>query len=201
MAVVRATILQASLVLLDKHGLDGLTMRRLAQAVGIQAPSLYWHYRDKQALLADMAEAMVQQVDWGIDRRQDFRLVLQQLAERLLFALLARRDGATVYAANTVGGPNRLRLVNSCISVLTTAGFDADTATRSTGVLLSYTLGHALLAQAHMQRGTLSDQASVDHTAQFGFGVKAIIAGMGAPPVEDAQFVAIMRAFSSVRQA
>lgn len=201
MAVDRATILKASLVLLDKHGLDGVTMRRLAQAVGVQAPSLYWHYRDKQALLADMAEALVEQVDWGIDRRQDFRLVVQQLAERLLFALLARRDGATVYAATTIAGPNHARLVNSCIVIFTTAGFDSETATRSTGVLFSYILGHALVAQAHMQRGTLSiDQASVDHTAQFGFGVRAIIAGMG-PPIEDAQVVALMRVFSSVRQA
>ncbi len=42
--------------LLDEAGFDGLTMRGLAQKLGIKAASLYWHVRDKQELLGLLAE-------------------------------------------------------------------------------------------------------------------------------------------------
>ena len=48
--------MQAAFAILDDDGPDGLTMRRLAHAVGIQAPSLYKHVRDKEALEAALIE-------------------------------------------------------------------------------------------------------------------------------------------------
>ena len=45
-------IVEAARQLLEEEGLDGLTMRRLAERLGIRAPSLYKHFPDKQALEA-----------------------------------------------------------------------------------------------------------------------------------------------------
>src|SRR5260370_28603336 len=56
--VKQELIVQAALTLLDEVGLEGLTMRRLATALKIQAPSLYWHFPNKQALLDGMADAI-----------------------------------------------------------------------------------------------------------------------------------------------
>ena len=47
-----AEILEASLQLLESGGADALTMRSLAEALGIKAPSLYRHYADRAALEA-----------------------------------------------------------------------------------------------------------------------------------------------------
>jgi len=54
--VKQELIVRAALTLLDEVGLEGLTMRRLATALKIQAPSLYWHFPKKQALLDGMAD-------------------------------------------------------------------------------------------------------------------------------------------------
>ncbi|SNY50920.1 TetR/AcrR family transcriptional regulator [Paractinoplanes atraurantiacus] len=52
-------IVAAAVELADRDGLDGLSMRRLAQHLGVDAMSIYYHLRDKDALLAAMADAVV----------------------------------------------------------------------------------------------------------------------------------------------
>src|ERR1700745_1360038 len=54
MALDRAQVVTAAIELLDEVGLDGLTLRRLAQELGVQAPALYWHFKNKQELLDQM---------------------------------------------------------------------------------------------------------------------------------------------------
>ena len=55
MKVNRDIIVQAALRLLDDTGLEDLTLRKLAQALDIQAPTLYWHFKSKDALIDEMA--------------------------------------------------------------------------------------------------------------------------------------------------
>lgn len=50
-AVARRTILERAWELADERGLDAWTMRELAQAVGVRAPSLYGHFDGKSAIL------------------------------------------------------------------------------------------------------------------------------------------------------
>ena len=61
MAVTRDDVIQTAIQLLQEVGLDGLTLRRLATELGISAPTLYWHVKDKRELLDLMSEAMVRQ--------------------------------------------------------------------------------------------------------------------------------------------
>ena len=46
------TVIRAALDLLNEVGVDGLTTRKLAERLGVQQPALYWHFRNKRALLA-----------------------------------------------------------------------------------------------------------------------------------------------------
>ncbi|MFG1993248.1 TetR/AcrR family transcriptional regulator [Actinoplanes sp. NPDC048988] len=55
-------IVAAAVELADRDGLDGLSMRRLAQHLGVDAMSIYYHLRDKDALLAAMADAVVREI-------------------------------------------------------------------------------------------------------------------------------------------
>ena len=45
------TVIRAALDLLNEVGVDGLTTRKLAERLGVQQPALYWHFRNKRALL------------------------------------------------------------------------------------------------------------------------------------------------------
>ncbi|MDF2848837.1 MAG: TetR family transcriptional regulator, partial [Oerskovia sp.] len=55
----RERVVRAALALLDEVGLDGLTLRRLAQDLGVKAPALYWHFASKADLLHEMAATML----------------------------------------------------------------------------------------------------------------------------------------------
>ena len=47
----RESVIDAALELLNETGIDGLTTRKLAQKLGIEQPTLYWHVKNKRALL------------------------------------------------------------------------------------------------------------------------------------------------------
>ena len=51
----RTIILAQSFAILNQMGLEGLTLRRLATRLGVQAPAIYWHFKSKQDLLDEMA--------------------------------------------------------------------------------------------------------------------------------------------------
>ena len=58
----REAVIQAALGMLDTVGVDGLSMRALADRLGVKAASLYWHIRDKDQLLELVAEAVLDRV-------------------------------------------------------------------------------------------------------------------------------------------
>jgi len=53
----------AALAIVDRDGLDGLSMRKLATALKVSAPALYFHYQTKDQLLDDVASEIMEQVD------------------------------------------------------------------------------------------------------------------------------------------
>src|SRR5262245_21552278 len=57
-------IVDESLRLLNEQGLAGVSLRNLARRLGISAPSLYWHFPDKSALLGAVIERLF---DAGLD--------------------------------------------------------------------------------------------------------------------------------------
>ena len=56
--LTREDLVRAGLEVLDEAGIDGLTMRSVAARLGVQSASLYWHVRDKDELLALIADAI-----------------------------------------------------------------------------------------------------------------------------------------------
>lgn len=61
-----ADIVDAAIEVLDRQGLPALSMRRIADALGIQASALYWHFPDKQTLLAAVSERILRGSDDAI---------------------------------------------------------------------------------------------------------------------------------------
>ncbi|MFC6236032.1 TetR/AcrR family transcriptional regulator, partial [Leucobacter soli] len=58
----RADVVEAALRVLDAHGLENCSMRRVAAELGVQPSALYHHVPDKQTLLALMADEIVRGV-------------------------------------------------------------------------------------------------------------------------------------------
>ena len=59
MAIEREKILEAALALVNEVGLDQFTTRKLAERLGIQQPALYWHFRNKSALLDELNDLIL----------------------------------------------------------------------------------------------------------------------------------------------
>src|SRR5690606_6450184 len=103
MAVTRDEVIRTAMRLLDEVGLDGLTLRRLASALHISAPTLYWHVKDKRDLLDAMAEAMVRahrETEPPIPEDWPWHERIAESMRQQYRALLAYRDGARVMAGN-----------------------------------------------------------------------------------------------------
>src|SRR5690349_16139343 len=58
----RERLVGAALGLIQEEGLDGLSMRALAESLQVKAASLYWHVRDRDELLELLAEAILDKV-------------------------------------------------------------------------------------------------------------------------------------------
>lgn len=150
MQLHRADVVNGALALLDTDGLDALTMRKLATHLGVQAGALYWHFRDKRALLDAMAERLVEGVGEPVpDGTWDERLTV--LAGRVHRALLSHRDGARVVAGTYVAESNHRLAGRLSVTILREAGLPLEQAIWATFTLLYYILGHTVEEQAQAE--------------------------------------------------
>jgi len=61
-------VLAAAVALADEHGIQALTMRRLAVNLGVEAMSLYYHLPDKETLLDGVAETVVEEITTAVEQ-------------------------------------------------------------------------------------------------------------------------------------
>jgi TetR/AcrR family transcriptional regulator, tetracycline repressor protein len=204
MQLHREDVLAGALALLDAEGLEGLTMRKLAAQLGVQAGALYWHFKHKQALLDAMADAVLAEAD-GPPPQGTWEQQLAELGARLRRALLARRDGARVVAGTFTTGPNTLRTGAMAVEILRSAGVPADRAGWAGFSLGYYVLGHCIEEQAQAELaeeggwaakvagsaehdGSYFDQAmtatiTADPAERFAYGLQLLICGIGTQSV------------------
>jgi TetR/AcrR family tetracycline transcriptional repressor len=150
MQLHREDVLAGALTLLDAEGLDGLTMRKLAAQLGVQAGALYWHFKHKQALLDAMADALLAEAD-GPPPQGTWEQQLAELGGRLRRALLGHRDGARVVAGTFTAEPNTLRIGAVSVEILRSAGVPADRAGWAGFSLGYFVLGHCIEEQAQAE--------------------------------------------------
>jgi TetR/AcrR family transcriptional regulator, tetracycline repressor protein len=157
-ALDRAQVIGAAIELLDEVGLDGLTLRRLAEQLGVQAPALYWHFKNKQELLDQMvvaisaAEAPVQLPDAG----QSWDDWLARRARDIRRSLNSHRDGAML-AASAHPQPSQWRDIEAQISALAEAGMRPADAMRAMLTVGNYVSGFTLEEQSDRLRGSLAN--------------------------------------------
>lgn len=120
----RERLVSAALDLLDEAGLEGLTMRTLAERLGMRAASLYWHIRNKDQLLGLLAEAIVAEVPEPAPDLS-WRGQLEAFATDYRDVLRSHRDGARVVMAAQPAAP---RLYERLVRSLLAAGFDGEVA-------------------------------------------------------------------------
>jgi TetR/AcrR family tetracycline transcriptional repressor len=149
MKINAGVIASTALRLLNDVGLDGLTMRVVAKELDVQAAALYWHVKNKQQLLDQMAAIILTEaVDGTAVPAQDWQDQLRQWARELRRAMLRYRDGARVFAGTNVTDPVVFRSTERSLRTMRDAGFSVREAARSVPALLHYTVGYTIEEQA-----------------------------------------------------
>jgi AcrR family transcriptional regulator len=139
----RERLVGEALALLDEVGLDDLSMRRLADRLGVTAASFYWYVRDKDELLALLADAISGEMPLP-DLNLPWREALEVGARNLRRVALSHRDGARVLAATMPTGPHRLRAIDALLGVLHRAGFPPGDVTDLSYLYNAYLVGFML---------------------------------------------------------
>jgi len=152
--LTKDAIVQAALDLLDKAGMDGLTMRALAARLGVQAPALYWHVRSKQALLDEMATRIWRHIGeamTGLPPDLPWREFMATYAATVRRELLAHRDGAKAFSGTTFTDPDVPRRQEDTFARLARHGFTVREAARALVLLHDFTIGFCVEEQAVAQ--------------------------------------------------
>lgn len=181
MALSRADVLAKALEILDTYGLADLTMRRLATALTVQPGALYWHYANKQELLAAVTDRILTEVRSPAPD-DDWRRALPQWAGSLRSVLLAHRDGAELTSSALALSLGTLRPQEPLVRLLVSAGLSATDAEAIGETALHLTLGLALNEQSRAQAvalGVIEGPAPDDHDA-LDLGIDLLSRGVSA---------------------
>jgi TetR/AcrR family tetracycline transcriptional repressor len=166
MKVDRRGIIDTALELLNEVGVDALSTRLIAQRLGVQQPALYWHFKNKRALLDAMngeilARAHEARVPRPDEAWQDFVL---RNGRSFRTALLSYRDGARVHAG-TEADPGDLMHVETQAAFLVAAGFSPGQAMQLFVAVGRYVVGCVLEEQASPIDGSI-EQTQLDEAAK-----------------------------------
>lgn len=177
MGLSRARIVDEAYLILREHGLGGLSMRRVAQGLGVQPGALYYHVASKQELLAEVAsriaaEAPVSTTD------------ARRAAADLRAALLRVRDGAEVMSFVLAYRPEALGPCQELYRLFVDR-FPRRRAEWAARTLVHYVLGFVAEEQnrAELVRSALIEdgpERSAEAAQAFRFGLEVIVGGVEA---------------------
>lgn len=199
----RERVLRAAVALADEVGIEELSMRKLAQRLGVEAMSLYHHVARKDDLLAGMLDIVFSEIELPTSQG-DWRSAIRQTALSSHHVLLGHPWACSLLMAATSPSPARLRWMDTVLGRLRSAGFSAAMTHHAYHALDSHIVGFTLwvlpylaiqrdepaLAQRFLEQTPLDDLPHLaEHiefhiadrpgdTSEFDFGLDLILDGL-----------------------
>ncbi|WP_260425193.1 TetR family transcriptional regulator [Arachnia propionica] len=174
-------IVAAGCRILDQWGLADLSMRRVADELGVQAGALYYHVPNKQSLLAGIADVILAAVP--TPSAEEPGEWLRGWCHGLRQVLLCHRDGAELVSSTTALGLGEVDPTAEGRRVLHVADVTEPDATMA--AFLHFVLGHTMAEQTRSQLvtlGVLSEFDAEQAEADFTHGVDLLVAGLRPGP-------------------
>jgi TetR/AcrR family tetracycline transcriptional repressor len=120
----KTTVVARAMALADAEGLDALTIRRLAQELGVTPMALYWHFRNKEELLAGLGEQLWSEIDTEVDPDAPWAAQLRALLESLIHVLRTHPSASELLITGEKQSAAALEANEVALEVLHRAGFD-----------------------------------------------------------------------------
>ena len=184
----RQRVLDAAVTLADRDGVAALSMRRLAQELGVEAMSLYHHVANKDAILDGIVDVVFAEIELP-DAEAGWREAMRRRAISVRDALRRHPWATGLMESRPTPGPANLRHHDAVLGVLRGAGFPLELTAHAYALLDSYISGFALqesslpfhtpeetaeVAQSIMAEYAAADyphltEIAVDHVLQPGY--------------------------------
>lgn len=200
--LTREQVAEAALALVDEDGLDALSMRTLADRLGVGTMTLYGYYRSKGELLDAVVDQAVADVEMPpLEGEWDDRL--REVVGWARRGLLRHPSIVELRVRRPVLRPEALRFSETTLRILREAGFGVREATWAFRLIFTYVLGFAALSPAetteadrHLARAALAGLPEDEYPALleardeasramggddvFEYGLECILAGLEA---------------------
>lgn len=138
-----ARVHHAAMALADARGIEAVTMRAVAEALGVEAMSLYKHVASKDALLDGLVEQVIAEIALPTDDL-GWKATLRARAITTRSVLLRHPWAAMLIESRVAPGPARLRLHDSGLRALREGGFSIGRAYHAYLTLDSYVYGFVM---------------------------------------------------------
>jgi AcrR family transcriptional regulator len=200
-------VLRTAVDLADRHGLEWLSMRKLADELGVSPMSPYYYVPNKDRLIDGMIDIVFGEIE-PPSLELDWKEAMRRRAVSTRAALSRHRWAVGQMEGRTDHGPANLRLHDACLGCLRAAGFSLEMTVHAYSVQDAYIYGFALqetdmasetaedfAAEAQRQMEAYADvladypnlvevvgghvaKAGYDYEAEFLFGLDLILEGL-----------------------
>ena len=137
----RELILDDALRIVDAEGLDGLTIRRLAQGLDVTPMAVYRHFQNKGEILDGLIERVILEGEATAHDTEGWTEWTEETFLRIRASLLQHPGVLPLMGTSASYGIHSLRITERLLAVLRSGGLGDDEVARGLHVLISYTLG------------------------------------------------------------
>ena len=163
--LTRQRVVAAGIELADRDGIESISMRKLAQELGIEAMSLYTHVHNKDDLLDGMVDAVIGEIPTDTDGA-DWKTSLRRIVLAARGVMLTHPWAPGPIQTRTAPGPAMLHYVNTVLGILRAGGFTVAQAHHALHILGSRGLGFS--QDLFDDSGELDPEAAAGIAEQLG---------------------------------
>ncbi len=195
----RARVMGEALKLIDREGLDALSMRRLGTELGVEAMSLYRYVDAKEALLDSVSAQLWSEIRIPDEHASDWKGAVRETAHSLRGVVRAHPHSFSLLLWRPTLSEPALRVFDTLLRTFHAAGFGGALAAQALGTIVAYALGYAMVerncrlgqSEAAVRRCITPEAAGrfpevseafaeCDTDAQFAFGLDTLLHGLDA---------------------
>ncbi|MDI9897829.1 TetR family transcriptional regulator [Rhodococcus sp. IEGM 1381] len=126
----RTAVVDAALDVAYRHGLDSLTIRKIATELDVSPMAIYWHVKNKDELLDAMGDRVCQDLALTVDPAAPWWQQLRTVLEDFMRALRAHPGAADIVVPRMLFSPNSREAMELALKALGEAGFSLPDATQ-----------------------------------------------------------------------
>lgn len=128
--MTRTAVVDAALDVVDRHGLESLTVRKVATELGASPMAIYWHVQNKAELVDAMGDRICESIEITVDDTAPWWEQLRTLLDDFLRALRTHPGGAQIVVPRLLFSSSGREALELNLQLLRSAGFSTPDATQ-----------------------------------------------------------------------